>query len=200
MALWHRPGHGRCQDAEGETAMIHRNNAARQATYLYRIYDRHGALLYVGTAAGPDSGIGAHGNRFRRWWTEAAAARWEEYPDPDEAAYAEKVASILEMPRFGRSSASLPADAYTRSGRPCPDLGLELERYAVAGDDQDRYRRLRLLAARKWCEALNLWRRARREEASRACDWINYFGAELQKISTVTDLEYEQLLANDAGS
>ncbi|NKX50192.1 GIY-YIG nuclease family protein, partial [Arthrobacter deserti] len=69
--------------------MIHRNNPTERRTYLYRIYDRHGALLYVGTAAGPDLRFGAHGNRHRRWWPEAAAADWEQFPDPDEAAYAE---------------------------------------------------------------------------------------------------------------
>jgi hypothetical protein len=174
--------------------MIHRNNQATRNTYLYRIYDRHGALLYVGTADGPDLRFGAQGNRHRRWWPEAAAARWEQFRDPDEAAYAERVAAVLEIPRYGTVSGRLQPDAYIQGGRLCPELDLELDRYGVAPADCTRYRSLRVLAARKWCEALDLWRRGRRDDAAGACDWINYFGAELHEISRITEPEFEKML------
>ncbi|MCG2622185.1 GIY-YIG nuclease family protein [Arthrobacter sp. I2-34] len=176
--------------------MIHRNNPTVRNTYLYRIYDRHGALLYVGTADGPDLRLGAHGNRHRRWWPEAAAARWERFHDPDEAAYAERVAAVLESPRHGTASGRLQPGTYSEGGRLCPELELELERYGVVEAEGAKYRSLRLLAARKWCEALDLWRRGRREDAAGACDWINYFGAELQKISRITEPEFEKMLAS----
>ncbi|NKX54865.1 hypothetical protein [Arthrobacter mobilis] len=174
--------------------MIHRNTQTGRLTYLYRIYDRHGELLYVGTSAGPGLSLGANGNRHRHWWSEAASARWEEYPDPDEAAYAERVAAVLDRPRYAPSGGRLQPEAYTRGGNLCRELELEEENYAVA--DTARYRSLRLLAARKWDEALDLWRRGRREEAARACDWINWFGAELRKISTLTDEEFEKMLTS----
>src|SRR4051812_46010458 len=111
MALWHRPCYGLRLDTEGRH-MVHRNNQSERITYLYRIYDRQGTLLYVGTANSPDLSFGAQGNRHRRWWPEAAAARWEPFGDADEAAYAERVATVLEAPRHGTAAGRIHPEAY----------------------------------------------------------------------------------------
>lgn len=46
---------------------------------VYRVYDRHGALLYIGVTEDICMRMTAHRND-KHWWGHAARVEWDEYP------------------------------------------------------------------------------------------------------------------------
>lgn len=64
-------------------------------TFLYRLLDRGGALLYVGIALSLGTRLRSH----QPWWSEVAEVRAVLHPSRDEALAAERQAIAGEAPR-----------------------------------------------------------------------------------------------------
>ncbi|MEV8494523.1 GIY-YIG nuclease family protein [Streptomyces sp. NPDC052002] len=69
----------------------------RRLTTVYRLYDKAGQLLYVGTTASPEDRWGQHA-REKLWWSSVARAAVEWHPDRTEALAAERAAIQSEGP------------------------------------------------------------------------------------------------------
>ena len=68
-------------------------------TTLYRMFDRDGALLYVGISSNLDQRLGQH-ERGKPWWSQVVTMRIEHYPTRAHAAAAERNAIVHEKPRW----------------------------------------------------------------------------------------------------
>jgi hypothetical protein len=68
------------------------------STTLYRLYDRHGALLNIGITENWRARRRSHASTKHRW-PEVASMRFEEHPDRDAALLAEARAIHAERPR-----------------------------------------------------------------------------------------------------
>jgi predicted GIY-YIG superfamily endonuclease len=79
---------------------------AKDPTVVYRFYDAHDALLYVGISWDPVSRFHQH-SKTSKWWPQAVrhTIRW--YPDRLEAAELEMKAIWRENPRFNSRLHSL---------------------------------------------------------------------------------------------
>lgn len=66
---------------------------------LYRFYDQHGALLYIGISWQVATRMQDH-KRTAKWWPQVATVRFEHLPDRDAAELAETVAIRSERPRY----------------------------------------------------------------------------------------------------
>lgn len=62
----------------------------RFGSFVYRLYDAGGTLLYVGMAADVLRRLGDH-MRHKSWWREVRRIDWEMYDTRDDAAWAERV-------------------------------------------------------------------------------------------------------------
>lgn len=65
---------------------------------VYRLYDEHGALLYVGCTSDFEKRVFALA-QTKRWFDEVANARLDPYPDQESALAAERAAIETESPR-----------------------------------------------------------------------------------------------------
>lgn len=74
-----------------------------ERTAVYRFYDRHGQLLYVGMTSDTDERFKVHA-RKATWWPEAARHEIEWHSTRDDAATAEKAAVKTERPRWNSHS------------------------------------------------------------------------------------------------
>jgi len=74
--------------------------ADNRPTYLYRIYDDEGALLYIGIALNLNSRMNQHRKHWRNgeWYRTAGPIRVELYEDRTSAALAEYRAINKEQP------------------------------------------------------------------------------------------------------
>jgi hypothetical protein len=70
---------------------------ADSVTTLYRFFDHHGDLLYVGIAANPSKRFNQH-NSKKPWWIEVAEIKLEHFPTRAEALEAERNAIRDELP------------------------------------------------------------------------------------------------------
>lgn len=70
--------------------------------YVYRAFDAHGVLLYVGTSAQPSQRFSQH-KRDSDWWFEVRTITLEVFPTPEDARAAETVAIRIEAPRYNIS-------------------------------------------------------------------------------------------------
>lgn len=69
------------------------------ATTLYRFFDTHGALLYVGISEYPL--VRMHQHRLSKtWWLEIASSRFEHFESREAALMAEAAAIRSERPRY----------------------------------------------------------------------------------------------------
>ena len=68
---------------------------------VYRLWDEHGASLYIGTSATPLTRIAAH--RSRDWWSLVDRIEVKSYESANEARKAEYVAIRQERPIFNLS-------------------------------------------------------------------------------------------------
>ncbi len=94
--------------------------AAPQA--LYRFYDAHERLLYVGITGNVGVRWKAHGKR-RPWWTTVAYATVEHFPDRASVLLAERTAIIVEKPLHNKThNRGKRVDPFGRSGA-CPPGG-----------------------------------------------------------------------------
>ncbi len=66
---------------------------------LYRFYDAHNTLLYVGVTRDLSARFGAH-RRDAAWWLDAARVEVAFYESMDAAAAAEAVAIVTERPLY----------------------------------------------------------------------------------------------------
>lgn len=66
---------------------------------LYRMYDRSGALLYVGMTCDPHSRFRTH-SADRDWWLDVDTIRVENFSDRESLAEAERLAIRSEKPRY----------------------------------------------------------------------------------------------------
>lgn len=90
-------------------------------TVLYRFYDAHGGLLYVGISADFPHRVAAH--KRRPWWRDRARTTIEVYPTRRAALDAETAAIVNEAPRYniagrGRAVPVLPPVEYRDDGTP----------------------------------------------------------------------------------
>jgi predicted GIY-YIG superfamily endonuclease len=65
---------------------------------LYRFYDRHGTLLYVGLTLDPSARWATH-SKEKPWWLKVTDIRIEHFPDRESVEAAEKRAIRAENPR-----------------------------------------------------------------------------------------------------
>jgi trehalose utilization protein len=77
---------------------MRRRNTTRP-TDVYRVYDRAGALLYVGIAMNVFDRMRGH-RQESKWWNEAHEALVERYPDRLVAKTEESRAIRDEIPRY----------------------------------------------------------------------------------------------------
>jgi hypothetical protein len=70
----------------------------RSPTTLYRLYDQHEALLYVGVAGNPGRRFEQHAGA-KPWWGEVTRADLTHYPDREQALLAERTSIATENPR-----------------------------------------------------------------------------------------------------
>ena len=66
---------------------------------LYRLYDRRGALLYVGVSSRGPVRLAEH-YRDKAWFPDVSHARFEWFATRAEVLAAEKSAIIRELPRY----------------------------------------------------------------------------------------------------
>lgn len=69
------------------------------SSYVYRYYDIHGELLYIGLADNPEQRLAQH--RAEKGWADQIA-RWDttEYSTRSEAAAAERTAILADQPKY----------------------------------------------------------------------------------------------------
>ena len=105
------------------------------SSYVYRYFDIHGELLYIGLADNPESRLAQH--QAEKAWADQIA-RWEtvEYPTRGEAAAAERAAIVGEQPKYNVVHGPAPQlerkpgiDRYV-AVRVSPELAERLERRA----------------------------------------------------------------------
>lgn len=150
---------------------------AARPTLVYRLYDRHDKLLYVGMTVEPKGRFRQHRNQHRDWWHEVDHVIWEEHDNRDEARYAEAVAMILERPRKNLNGNAVRVSGYASGGHLHMEMEAEEEEFCVAYDDVPRYRKLRLLAYYKYREAWQLADEGLLDEARAAYTWVGLFAA-----------------------
>jgi len=113
---------------------------AQVPTSVYRYYDRHGALIYVGITK-QGAGRNYQHNSAAEWWTHVARQEVEHHPDRPAAAAREKELIRQYRPPFNKqhnigwqdlraayvawagaseTSPTSPLDAYRRAGRLIP--------------------------------------------------------------------------------
>lgn len=88
-----------------------------KASYVYRLYDASGRLLYVGKADDVAGRLNDH--RLRAWWPEVATATQEQFNTSAEAFQAEDRAIALERPKYnmaGSVAGVAPAKRLRRHG------------------------------------------------------------------------------------
>ena len=91
----------------------------RGGTAVYRVFDRHWALLYVGTSRNPASRWRAH-SRKSAWWPEAKWITFAAYGHPNVALDYERHAIKAERPKFNKRSRTGPCTTICTI---CPELG-----------------------------------------------------------------------------
>ncbi len=69
---------------------------------LYRFYDKHGQLLYVGITNNPGMRWPKHADE-KPWWSEVSGITLETYPDRDSVLAAERRAIMVENPRHNKN-------------------------------------------------------------------------------------------------
>lgn len=74
---------------------------------VYRLYDRDGALLYVGVTARSTARLGQHMDD-KDWWWLVASAQFEHFPTRADAQAREASLIRTEMPRHNRRSGASP--------------------------------------------------------------------------------------------
>lgn len=87
-------------------------------SYVYRLYDTHGQLLYVGKADNVGDRLDQH-RQGRGWWSEVAYATQEAFGSPFDAYQAEDRAIVLERPKYnltGTVYGMIPEDRLRRHG------------------------------------------------------------------------------------
>lgn len=103
---------------------------------LYRLYDDHDTLLYVGIAKSVLSRLGQHVSD-KRWAQQVAIVRIEWHPTREEAAAAEVAAIVTEQPRhnIAHSNEAVLARAALRgdTDNPRAHAALEREQLRLAG-------------------------------------------------------------------
>ncbi len=66
---------------------------------LYRMYDAHGALLYVGRTCNPHNRFRAH-QIEKHWWLEVDTIKVENFESRPALVEAERIAIVAEKPRY----------------------------------------------------------------------------------------------------
>lgn len=115
----------------------------RRLTTVYRLYDKAGQLLYVGTAVNPEGRWEQHA-REKLWWSSVARATVEWHPSRTEALAAERAAIQSEEPLH--NDKATPGEVvipYQGNRGPSPETKLRraatehrkaLDKLAVAAD------------------------------------------------------------------
>lgn len=92
---------------------------------LYRFYDRHGALLYVGITATLPERLKAHRDE-KPWWCDVADIKVEHFPDRRSVIEAEKKAIRTENPRHNvQHNGARTGQTFTETGAPAR-FGIEV--------------------------------------------------------------------------
>jgi predicted GIY-YIG superfamily endonuclease len=160
---------------------------AARPTVVYRLYDESGSLLYVGMTVDPVARFRNHRYWHVDWWPYVDSVLFEDHPNRAEAAFAEKVAMILERPKENVVGSYTRAQRYASGGWLYPVLQQEEQEFCVADEDVARYRRLRLLALEKWQEVDLLFQADHTAEAEAACSWVGFFAALAQDMGYMDD-------------
>src|SRR5439155_16381519 len=88
---------GGCGAGIGERGMT--TTRGEQQMYLYRFFDKHGTLLYIGISNNPHHRWDAHAGD-KPWWREVADQTCERAGDIDDALAVEEDAIHRERPRY----------------------------------------------------------------------------------------------------
>jgi predicted GIY-YIG superfamily endonuclease len=150
---------------------------AARPTVVYRLYSAADSLLYVGMTVDHVARFRQHRNWHVDWWPDVDHVTFEDHPNRAEAAFAEKVAIILERPRQNVVGSYARARSYASGGWLHQVLQEEEQEFLLADEDVPRYRRLRLLALEKWTEAYRLHEAGLLVEAEAAYSWVGLFSA-----------------------
>ncbi|MFF2244277.1 GIY-YIG nuclease family protein [Arthrobacter sp. NPDC058130] len=160
---------------------------AARPTTVYRLYDKSESLLYVGMTVDPESRFRQHRNWHVDWWPEVDSVLFEDHPNRAEAAFAEKVAMILERPRKNVVGNHARAQSYASGGWLYWVLQQEEQELCVADADVPRYRCLRMLAREKWLEACQLDDAGLIDARDAARSWVGFFAALAEDMGYMDD-------------
>jgi hypothetical protein len=69
---------------------------------LYRAYDKHGRLLYIGSTDSPGGRHGSH-RREREWWSRVHHVDWQFFETIGGAIDAERDALERESPKYNKA-------------------------------------------------------------------------------------------------
>ncbi|MFI6140336.1 GIY-YIG nuclease family protein [Streptomyces griseus] len=98
----------------------------RRLTNLYRLFDKDGRLLYVGTSVAPQNRWEQHA-REKLWWSSVSRATVEWHPGRTEAMAAERAAIKTESPLY--NDKATPDEAvFPYQGNRGPRLETQLRR------------------------------------------------------------------------
>ena len=169
---------------------------AASPTYVYRCYDADARLIYVGLTVNPEQRLIGHSySQLHGWWPRVYSYTLELHPNREEAAFAEKVAMMLERPACNVIGNVVRVRTYASGGWWFQQLAAEEREFGIAERDSGRYRTLCLLAAEKWWEGLRLRDDPEmKDEFNWALEWVEYFAEEAGKISPLSVGEFLDLL------
>ncbi|NKX55929.1 GIY-YIG nuclease family protein [Arthrobacter mobilis] len=178
----------KCGHLQREDAMVQ----DRQTTVVYRLYDSEHKLIYIGMSGDPYARFDAHRREYPLMWRMVEEFEWDEYETRQEAAYAEKVAILLEMPPYNRRKPKILR--YTSGGPKYRVYTEEERRFAVTSENSPLYRTLRRLADEKFDEMPNKSRARQKETGESGAAWIRFFATEAAKISSLSVNDFKNLV------
>lgn len=149
---------------------------------LYRFFDAHDRLLYVGITGDPESRFHAHSSD-KPWWGHVATIKLERFPSRKALAEAEIIAIQSERPKYNRAHSAAFEQAFRPRGRRQPAVSIAPEANMFGTDrvdqqpaDWDGYVRLHL--ACPGCHANTLRKKSDHSADSvncTACGWTGSY-------------------------
>lgn len=123
----------------------HTPEVATGLTFLYRMYDEDGVLLYVGISRQPLARLTQHED-MKSWWARVVNISLEKFPTRQEALAAEADAITAEEPVYNVQHGTAPPARSDRSNRKRASVAQNTVVNTIGFPD-DLYRKIRAEAA-----------------------------------------------------
>jgi predicted GIY-YIG superfamily endonuclease len=122
---------------------------ADKRTYVYRIFDKSGRLIYVGCSNTPEARLATH--RAAAWWApQICRIKLKVFPDRQSAIEAEAKAIREENPRWNINHRSYGMPHWTKQTYADFIMAMEL-----AESFKTPYRAARIAKAKRYLEAMS---------------------------------------------